>query len=34
MSLPESGSQEIWKNGVAFQHVVNGVKGVWMIIWS
>ena len=34
MSLPESGLWETWKNGVASQHVANGVKGVWMIIWS
>ena len=34
MSLPESGLWETWKNGVASQHVANGVKGVWMIIWE
>ena len=34
MSLPEIGSWEIWKNGVAIQHVANGVKGAGMIIWS
>ena len=22
------------QNGVASQHVANGVKGAWMIIWS
>ena len=31
MSLLESGSWETWKNGVAIQHVANGVKGAWMI---
>ena len=34
MSLLESGLWETWKNGVAIQHVANGVKGAWMIIWS
>ena len=32
MSLLESGLWETWKNGVASQHVVNGVKCAWMII--
>ena len=34
MSLPEIWSWETWKNGIAIQHVANGVKGAWMIIWS
>ena len=34
MSLSESGSQETWKNGAASQHVANGVRCAWMIIWS
>ena len=34
MSLPESGLQKTWENGVASQHVANGVKCAWMIIWS
>ena len=34
MSLPESGLQETWKNGVASQHVANGIKGTRLIIWS
>ena len=34
MSFLESGSQKIWENGVASQHVANGVKCAWMIIWS
>ena len=34
MSLPESGLQKTWENVVAIQHVVNGVKGAWVIIWS
>ena len=25
---------ETWENGVASQHVANGVKCAWMIIWS
>ena len=28
------GCQETWKNGVASQHVENGVKGTRVIIWS
>ena len=34
MSLLESGSQKTWESGVASQHVVNGVKCAWMIIWG
>ena len=34
MSLPETGLHKTWKNDVAIQHVVNGVKGAWMIISS
>ena len=34
MSLLENGWQEIWENDVAIQHVVNGVKGARVIIWS
>ena len=34
MPLPESGSWETWKNGVASQHVANGVKGTRVINWS
>ena len=34
MSLLESRSQETWKNGVASQHVANGVTCAWMISWS
>ena len=34
MSLPEIGLQETWKNGVASQHVANGVKCARLIIWS
>ena len=33
MSLPESGLKETWKNGVASQHVANGVKGARVIMW-
>ena len=31
MSLLESGSQEIWKNGVANQHVMNGFRATRVI---
>ena len=34
VSLLESELQGTWKNGVASQHVANGVKGARMIIWS
>ena len=34
MSLPESESQETWKNGVASQHVADGVRGARVINWS
>ena len=34
ISLLENGLQEIWKNGVAIQHVANGVKGARVTIWS
>ena len=34
MSLPESGLQKTWESGVASQHVANGVKYAWMIIWG
>ena len=34
MSLPESGLQKTWENGVTSQCVANGVKCAWMIILS
>ena len=34
MSLLESESWETWKNGVASQHVANGVRGARVINWS
>ena len=34
MSLLESGSQKTWESGVAHQHIANGDKCAWMIIWS
>ena len=34
MSLLEGESWETWKNGVASQHVGNGVRGARVINWS
>ena len=34
MSLPEGGSWETWRIGVANLHIVNGVRGARVISWS